>query len=366
MKPTAAVALSGGIDSLVTAYLLKSQGYHVIGLHFLSGAECNHQPAEATTATSISRPGPEEKARAKLHSISEQLQIPLEVVDLSVPFQNEVINYFIHAYGSGQTPNPCLVCNPIIKFGHLLEAAERCNATKLATGHYARVHKDSQGQYHLFKGADPVKEQSYFLSRLTQRHLSRALFPLGGMTKHQTRQLAAQHALVPAVVRESQDVCFIRDTSYADFLSKQSGFQPEPGPIVTSDGRLIGTHRGLHHYTVGQRRGINCPAARPYYVLALQPDHNRLVVGYQEDLLAWQCRVDQINWIGRAPTGPLNLKVKIRYRHRAVAARLTPSESFGGIITFDRKQAAVTPGQGAAFYQDDELLGGGWIQPLPG
>ncbi len=338
-----AIAVSGGVDSLVSAYMLKKQGYDLVGLHFLTGYEKPTEPGSKT-----------------IHDLFRQLDMPVNVIDLKSPFRSMVVDYFTAAYESGETPNPCLVCNPAIKFGVLLEEAQKLGASNLATGHYARVERDSAGIYRLRRGVDENKDQSYFLSRLTQGQLARACFPLGTWTKAKVRQLAADNSFVPITRQESQDVCFINDTTYAEFLVKTAGIRPRPGEIVDTAGHRVGRHRGLHRYTVGQRRGINCPASEAYYVVRIDTHDNRLVVGFKEDLYAHNCRVKDINWIAGVPAGPMAVDTRIRYRHTAVASTVFP-DGDRAEVRFNQPQSAVTPGQGAVFYRGDEVIGGGWI-----
>ena len=344
MTASIAIAVSGGIDSLVAAYLLKQTGADVFGIHSLTGFEGPAAPDSTTIA-----------------SCCRQVAMPVVVVDLRHAFKQCVVDYFTDTYQAGETPNPCLVCNPVIKFGHLLAEARKQGATRLATGHYARIEAREGEPCRLKKGVDAAKDQSYFLARLTQRQLAQACFPLGDWTKGQVRALAAQKGLRPMTRQESQDVCFIRDTSYADFLTGTAGMRPQPGDIVDTAGRRIGSHDGLHRFTVGQRRGINCPASEAYYVVRIEPRHNRLVVGFKEELYRKDCKVKEINWIGEAPDQEMAVAVRIRYRHQAVPARLMPIDVQSAEIHFERPQAAVTPGQGAVFYRGEEVLGGGWI-----
>jgi tRNA-specific 2-thiouridylase len=280
-------------------------------------------------------------------------------------FKTRVVDYFSAAYQRGETPNPCLVCNPAIKFGALLAAARRLGASRLATGHYARVEAGQGGQYRLCKGVDDKKDQSYFLSRLTRGQLARACFPLGSWTKDQVRELAARQGLQPLTRQESQDVCFIRDTRYADFLTRNTAIRPQPGDIVDTAGHRVGTHNGLHQYTVGQRRGINCPAGEAYYVVRIDSRLNRLVVGFKDELSATGCRVYDINWIADIPESPMAADTRIRYRHKAVPSMVSPVGLDGAVVRFDQPLAAVTPGQGAVFYRGDEVMGGGWIEKNP-
>ena len=353
MKLTTAVAISGGVDSMMAAHALKQQGHHVIGIHFLTGFETPvHRPK--VNSETPSHP---------IMEIGNQVGISIKLLDCRHAFKEQVVDYFIHTYFAGQTPNPCMVCNPAIKFGSVLAYARKLGADRLATGHYARIKRDSSGNFHLHKGMDRHKDQSYFLARLTQSQLARACFPLGDMKKSDVRQLAEKNGLHPITGKESQDACFVKQRSYGEFLLKQSGYTPAPGPIVDRQGTLLGQHKGLHLFTIGQRRGINCPAPEPYYVVKLDRKHNRLVVGSKSDLLTSTCRVVDINWITDPPTAPITVLTRIRYRHQEVAGTLFPKSKSSAEVRFKSPQAAITPGQGAVFYQRDEVLGGGFISP---
>lgn len=357
MKPTVAIAISGGIDSLVAAHLLRQEGHPIIGLHFITGFEAWMPPSgeTASTGTQVAM------AKARLNPLEDGLRAPIEVVDLREAFQHQVVDYFTRAYAAGLTPNPCLVCNPAIKFGQLLAHARGVGAAFLATGHYARLTQASNGAPQLLRGVDETKDQSYFLARLTPEQLAHARFPLGAHTKTDTRRMATEAGLHPLTEKESQDICFIHEGAYSEFLSSQPGFCAAPGPVVDTAGNLLGTHQGLHRHTVGQRRGLGIPGPEPYYVVRLEPRANRLVVGTKEALYRKWCRVEKINWIVPPPTEQLDIAVRIRYRHRAVAARLKPTRDRGAEVVFSAPQAAITPGQGAVFYDGDRVLGGGWI-----
>ena len=344
MSGAIAIAVSGGVDSLVSAYLLKQQHGDVFGIHFLTGYE---KPAESDGEG--------------IQALGRQLGLPVVVVDLKTPFKTTVVDYFTAAYRNGATPNPCLVCNPAIKFGALLHEARQLGASRLATGHYARVEGGQGTRYRLRRGVDESKDQSYFLSRLSQDQLACACFPLGTLTKAKVNALAAAKGLQPLTRQESQDVCFIRGTGYADFLVRTAGIRPQPGDIVDTAGHRVGTHSGLHQYTVGQRRGINCPASAAYYVVRLDTRRNRLVVGFKDELAVDSCRVTAVNWIAGVPDGPVQAETRIRYRHTAVPATVSPIGHDSAVVRFDQPQAAVTPGQGAVFYRGDQVIGGGWI-----
>ncbi|QTA93102.1 tRNA-specific 2-thiouridylase [Desulfonema magnum] len=326
----------------MSAYLLKERGYEVIGIHFVTGYESDDS--------------------RQIQSVADQIGIPLKIADCSTEFQIKVVDYFTQSYQSGKTPNPCLVCNPSIKFGTILDFARKLGVSCLATGHYARIIKHDSGRFHLYRGTDPVKEQSYFLAFLSQEQLASACFPLGNMTKSEVIKLAEKKGLHPVVKEESQDVCFIKGRTYGDFLVRTQGFEPEPGLIQDINGNIIGEHKGLHLFTIGQRRGINCPASEPYYVVRLDMAQNRLVVGLKKDLFSGECRVAGINWISRKPTDPIKVHTRVRYRHKAARSVLFPVDTHTAVIRFDEPQSAITPGQGAVFYKGDEVLGGGWIE----
>jgi tRNA-specific 2-thiouridylase len=339
-----AVAISGGVDSLVAAFLLKQQGHEVLGIHFRTGYE---------TTTSGQPPD--------IKNIGGQLNIPVEVLDISETFRQTVVSYFTATYQNGRTPNPCLFCNPTIKFGHILTHVQQRGADTLATGHYARVRTGPDRQRHLYRGIDSHKDQSYFLARLTQDQLKRAVFPLGDLTKEDVRAIARQNHLAPTTREESQDICFIKETPYHVFLQRQEGFRPQEGLIEDTQGRVIGRHRGLHLFTIGQRRGINCPAAEPYYVIRLDHPRNRLIVGKRQELARVRCAVEDVNWINPPAHFPADVRSQIRYRHKSVPARVTTTSPTRVDLKFETPQNAITPGQGAVFYKDDEVLGGGWI-----
>jgi tRNA-specific 2-thiouridylase len=340
MKPKVAVAVSGGVDSLMAAYILKDQGYPLVGLHFVTGYE---------------------KFRPDVSSLAAQIGVPVEVVDISQRFDEVVVDYFVRTYLAGKTPNPCLVCNPHIKFDLLYRVARQRQAQKIATGHYARIDTNAAGQRRLLRGLDPDKDQSYFLAFLTQQHLRRALFPLGSLRKAEVKKWSSRIGLRPLTPAESQDVCFTRGRSYAEFLAQKADLNGPPGDIVDAQGHKLGVHNGLHRFTIGQRRGINCPADQPYYVLELDTRRNRLVVGRKSQTFVSECRVAAINWIRSRPEGPLGVRTRVRYRHRAADSILYPEDRDRVRVVFDRRQSAVTPGQGAVFYCGEEVIGGGFI-----
>ncbi|MEN8246434.1 MAG: tRNA 2-thiouridine(34) synthase MnmA [Thermodesulfobacteriota bacterium] len=362
-NPKTAVLLSGGVDSLVAAHVLKQQGHDLVGIHFVTGFEKPTPEMPLKTSSETDRSA-FTAAHCTAAALADQLDIPVEIMDCRKAFQSQVVDYFIHTYAVGKTPNPCLVCNPAIKFGTAFTFAQSLGADKLATGHYARVQADPQGFCRLLRGKDRAKDQSYFLARLSQEMLCRAIFPLGGMTKPDTIELARQSGLEATTPGESQDVCFIHDNRYSDFLIQQAEFRATPGPIKDTEGNIIGQHPGLHLFTIGQRRGINCPAREPYYVIHIDTRENCLIVGFKQDTFANECLVEDINWIHTKPEAPLDVETRIRYRHAAAPSLMVPIGEKEARICFQSPQSAITPGQGAVFYKGEEVLGGGFISEV--
>jgi tRNA-specific 2-thiouridylase len=369
-----AVLLSGGVDSLVTARILKDQGHAVFGIHFFTGYEpqqraqspCvqipdNAGPPGEKSSSTTSGIEPREEPAGIASQLRDQLEIPIEIFDARKVFQTVVIDYFVRTYQKGRTPNPCMVCNPSIKFNACLAFAAEHGASHLATGHYARIRKDSKGIFHLLRGKDHKKDQSYFLSRLNQQMLSRAVFPLGAFYKAETRALSRKLGIRPVVAKESQDICFINNCTYGEFLARQPGFNSQKGPVEDINGHVIGEHQGLHRYTIGQRRGINIPASEPYYVIRIDAEQNRLVVGFKQDAFSATSHVEDIQWIHEPPPQPMRVMTRIRYRHEAAPSQLTPLGEHAARIRFEAPQSAITPGQAAVFYDGDAVLGGGWI-----
>ncbi|MCG6908787.1 MAG: tRNA 2-thiouridine(34) synthase MnmA [Deltaproteobacteria bacterium] len=357
---TTAILLSGGVDSLVAAHLLKRQGRAVVGIHFFTGFETQQAPLGSPAAADAPSDGPLAAAR-RARVLSDQLEIPVEVLDCRQAFKSEVVAYFTRTYAQGKTPNPCLTCNPKIKFGLAFEFARTLGAQKLATGHYARTMRDRLGLAKLLQGNDREKDQSYFLARLTQEQLLGAVFPLGAMAKKATVHMARENGLAPLNPGESQDICFSHKGRYGEFLERQPGFQAKSGPIKDVRGNIIGRHPGLHRFTIGQRRGINCPAGEPYYVIGIDARSNCLTVGFKKDTMTDTCRVEKINWIRTKPDRQRRVWARLRYRHAGAPAHLSPDADDRATLRFLEPQSAVTPGQGAVFYDGDEVLGGGWI-----
>jgi tRNA-specific 2-thiouridylase len=345
--------MSGGIDSSVAAALLKQEGYEVVGvtLQLWTPSDGNNNGGAAGNASA-------EDAR----KIAAKLGIAHHVIDLRDVFTRTIIADFCREYSQGRTPNPCVRCNELIKFGVLWEKATELGTDFLATGHHARIETDSSGRFLLKKGKDHLKDQSYFLCRLTQEQLSHVLFPLGGLTKSKVRQIACELEL-PATARpESREICFIPYDDYAGFLKDYASVTATPGPILDIKGNVLGQHRGIMFYTVGQRKGLGIAAARPLYVTAIEPHRNAVVVGTKEETYADELVADDLNWIAISPPEkPINVKARVRYRHPEAEATLTPLDKTRVCVKFAEPQMAITPGQAIVFYDGDTVIGGGTI-----
>ncbi len=345
-SPVVAVALSGGIDSLVAGFLIKQRFKKVFGVHFTTGYE---------------------KDVPDVSALASVFGFPVHTIDLSREFETRVVDYFVSTYMAGRTPNPCLVCNMQIKFKALFDHAQKLGADLMATGHYATVvNRYTPGrkkieQAWLERGTDLNKDQSYFLSMLSPEILDKLVFPLAGFTKNRVREFAGQHNLVPVVPGESQDICFLPDKNHGAFINAKTKVSPKPGPVVDSQGRIVGSHQGLHKFTVGQRRGINIPGPAPYYVKKIDMNTNTLHVCFKSDLAQKRMKVEQMAWNYPEKENIKNLTVQIRYGHKAAPADLDWDETLG-IVTFDTPQNAVTPGQAAVFYHGNRVLGAGFIQ----
>ena len=356
MSERVVVAMSGGVDSSVAAALLHEQGFEVIGVTLQLWGKDVCVSSGTRLCCSV-RDAMDAKA------VARRLGIRHEVLELVETFRATVINDFVEGYRQGLTPNPCIACNDHIKFGALLEHADALDAPLIATGHYARSGRDTTRRRHtLSRAADPSKDQSYVLFNLTQAQLSRARFPLGELRKTQVRELARSLGFETAEKPDSQDLCFVRDRNKDGFLRKALQVEDEPGPITDLAGNVLGAHRGLLGYTVGQREGLGIATGRPLYVVKLDQPNNRLVVGAREDLLNRRLAAERMNWVSIAPPAqPLRVQAKIRSRHEAADAVLTAEPEGRASVQFNEPQTAITPGQAAVFYDGDLVLGGGWI-----
>ena len=347
--------MSGGVDSSATAALLIEQGYDVIGITLkLWPQDCVNRAEDKCC-------GPQAVTDAR--SVCNKLDIPYYLIDESGEFQKHVIQYFADEYKAGRTPNPCVMCNQNLKFGRLIDRADQLGADFIATGHFAGVEKSADGSRMLLKrGRDRRKDQSYFLFSLRQDQLARILFPLGEKTKSDTRDVARHCQLKTADKEESMEICFVPDNNYGGFLQQANLVQKHRGEITDVYGHVLGHHDGIEFYTIGQRRGLGITTAKPVYVVELDPGTNRVVVGDESALDRAEFIAERCNWHPfEQLTGPLEVMAKIRYNHPGTDATITPLEGGKVKVKLHTPQRAITPGQAAVFYQDDLVVGGGWI-----
>jgi tRNA-specific 2-thiouridylase len=352
------VAMSGGVDSSVAAALLAEQGHDVIGvsMHLYDNSQLTESGQRAFgTCCTI-----DDLYDAR--RVAATIGIPHYIVNFESQFGEHVIANFVREYVSGRTPIPCSHCNSELKFAELLDRARVYDADQLATGHYARILRDDRGSYHLHRGADNSKDQTYFLFSLTQAQLARASFPVGHLDKDTVRAHARRLNLHVTQKPDSQEICFVPDGDYAAFVEKRAPEAAQPGAIVDGSGRVLGTHGGVHRYTIGQRKGLGLSSTEPLYVLEIKPDAAQLVVGSKDDLGRTSLTASEVNWIsGEAPGGWMRVSAQIRHRHAAAPAKVRRTETAGVAVEFDEPQVAITPGQAVVFYDGDEVLGGGWI-----
>ncbi|MEO8736879.1 MAG: tRNA 2-thiouridine(34) synthase MnmA [Edaphobacter sp.] len=366
---TIAVAMSGGVDSSAVAALLRAQGYTLVGLTLqlwnqrrLSGHEGMPEAIQGRCCSI-------DDVYDARH-VAEQLDIPYYVVNQQDRFEADVVKPFVAEYLAGRTPIPCTLCNNHLKFDQLLVTARQIGADRIATGHYARNHFDEVRQrWILSRPADHSKDQTYFLFGLTQDQLSRTLFPLGEMQKPAVREMAAEAGLNVAAKPDSQEICFIPGGDYNAFLKAYLDEQGEPlpdssGDLVSTTGEVIGQHQGIQSFTVGQRKGLGLTSPNPLYVLAIHPDSHQVTVGSDDELMSTHLRANRLNWISIPSLDDgEGIRVSIKVRHRHTPAPATLSQAGNGTVRaiFDDPQRAITPGQAAVFYQEDEVVGGGWI-----
>jgi len=364
---TIAVAMSGGVDSSTVAAVLRAEGHNVVGLTMqlwnqrrLAGHE---GMPEAVQGRCCSLDDVYDARR-----VAETIGIPYYVVNHEERFERDVVQPFVQDYLSGRTPIPCSLCNNHLKFDQLLIVARQIGADTLATGHYARVEFDEgRSRWLLKRPADLAKDQTYFLFGLTQEQLSRTIFPLGGMTKPEVRELARKHGLALAEKPDSQEICFVPGGDYKRFLDAYLAERGEAlpdtsGELVTTDGQVIGEHHGIHNFTVGQRKGLGVATGSPLYVIQINGDAGQVVVGRSEELYSKTLRVRRANLMAVEDLDePLRVCAKIRHRHEPAPALLEKSSDEELLLTFDQPQRAITPGQAAVFYDGDVVVGGGWI-----
>ncbi len=363
-----AVAMSGGVDSSTAAAILKEAGFDLVGfsMQLWDQRRSGLQNDEFRRSGCCSL---DDLYDAR--EVAARLKIPHYVVDFHEEFERTIVRRFIENYRDGLTPSPCVLCNSHMKFRHLLRLAEEVKAVRVATGHYARISLDEgSGRYNLLRARDKSKDQSYFLFELSQEQLARAVFPLGDLKKGQVREIARRNYLPVAEKDESQEICFIPDGDYVTFvenhseeIAKTPNTRPfSPGKIVDIDGKRLGNHPGIHCYTIGQRRGLGISHSSPLYVLELRPEDNAVVVGERAQLRNRFCRVTELNWISiPCLTEPLQVRAKIRSRHKSAPATISPKSDGSVEVMFKEAQTAITPGQACVFYQDEVVVGGGWI-----
>jgi tRNA-specific 2-thiouridylase len=363
-----AVAMSGGVDSSAAAAILKAEGHELVGFSM--------QLWNQRRGISVDENGEPLPSRCcslddvyDARRVAEQLGFPFYVLNLEREFERDVVQPFVTSYLYGETPIPCVACNSRLKFASLDRLATSLGCEKVATGHYARVEHDATAnRYRLFRGRNHQKDQSYFLWELTQAQLARSLFPLGEMSKPEVREVARDSDLAVAEKAESQEICFVPDGDYAGFIDRYLAAEggtarlPGAGEIVDAAGKHLGEHDGIHHYTIGQRRGIGVSHERALYVSAIDAVKNQIVVGPEEELLRSDFTAAGVNWIAfDEPAVPVRADVRVRYRHQAEPATIEVRPNGRVRVTFDLPQRAITPGQATVFYRGDEVVGGGWI-----
>jgi tRNA-specific 2-thiouridylase len=351
------VAMSGGVDSSVCAWLLKQQGYDCIGVTMQLYENETVGRCGAHTCCSLDDV---EDAR----SVAYRIGIPYYVFNFKEAFEQEVIQRFVQAYETGQTPNPCIDCNRFMKFEHLYRRARELGCEYIATGHYARICRDAEtGRYLLKKGPDPKKDQSYVLYAMTQEQLAHTLLPLGSMKKEEVRRIAEEQGFINARKHDSQDICFVPDGDYTEFLTRYTGKEYPEGDFVDTRGNVLGRHRGIIHYTVGQRRGLGIPAEHRLYVLRKDVENNRVILGEEDELMTAAFDAEDLNLISLEKLDtPVRLYVSIRYHQKPQPATVIPADGNKVRVELDQPQRGIAPGQAAVFYDGENVAGGATIR----
>ncbi len=355
-KQKVAVGLSGGVDSSVAALLLKEQGYDVIGITMQTWDTESGTEREEVLAHG-------QRLLEDARRVADYLKIPHYVLDFHKEFKKYVVDYFVREYLAGRTPNPCVVCNRWVKWEALLSRSAELGAGLVATGHYARIAKLPNGRLSVMAASSAAKDQTYALYNLTQEQLSRTLMPVGTMEKEEIRRIAAEAGIPVAAKPDSQEICFIPEQDYAGFIKAYTGQEVPEGNFVDREGRILGRHKGIIHYTVGQRKGLNLPMGHPVFVTEIRPDTNEVVIGNGEDVFTNSLRCSKLNWM--AVDGlhgePMRVKAKIRYAHKGAACSVREIGEDLAECVFDEPVRAVTPGQAVVFYDGDYVAGGGII-----
>jgi tRNA-uridine 2-sulfurtransferase len=351
------LAMSGGVDSSVAAYLLKKQGYEVIGLFMRTGV---HGPEDDTPSHKKGCCSAVDAGDAR--RVADRLDIPFYALDFEGDFAR-IMDYFVDEYALGRTPNPCVVCNTWLKFGKLWSYGKQLEADYVATGHYAQMATDS-GEPSLLRGVDPGKDQTYVLFGLRRSLLPHLLFPIGGLRKDEVRAVAREANLGVAEKPDSVEICFVPDNDHAGFIKKRRPELATAGNIVDRTGHVLAAHDGIENFTIGQRRGLGFGSSSRRYVLDIVPETNNVVIGDKEELLAPALRAERVNWLIDPPTAPLTCLAKIRYRHTPAPAQVVAGPDGSARVNFVEPQSAITPGQAVVFYDDNRVLGGGWIEEV--
>jgi tRNA-specific 2-thiouridylase len=355
--PRVVLAMSGGVDSSVSALLLKEQGYDVIGLFMRTGAhagEADDRPDNKKGCCSAIDAGDARR-------VADRLQIPFYALDFEREF-DRIIDYFADEYLAGRTPNPCVVCNNWLKFGKLGGFGKQLGADYIATGHYAQVLKGSDGGFELHRAIDPDKDQSYVLHGVRRSVLPHLLFPVGGYRKDEIRALARRAGLSVAGKPDSVEICFVPDGDHARLIRRRRTALATAGSVVDRNGHVLGEHDGYERFTIGQRKGLGIAGDRKRYVLEIVPETRTVVLGDRQDLLSTSLVASKVNWLIDPPAEPLRCTAKIRYRHSAAPASVHAVDRGGAAVRFDEPQSAITPGQAVVFYDGTRVLGGGWIE----